>query len=185
MNGKNKRLVELFFTFFRIGAFTFGSGYAMIPLIQKEIVEKKKWLTDEDILEILAIAESTPGPIAINSATFVGYKSAGYLGAIVSTVAIVLPSFIVISLLAKILDQFSSNTYVQSAFIGIKAAVLALIISTLIKMAKQIEKTPLSLMVVTIDLVLVLFLKVNVIIAIICSGALGLLYQWVVLKEAE
>ena len=98
MQGKLKTLWQVFITFFKIGAFTFGGGYAMIPLIQKETVDNHGWVTDEDILEIIAIAESTPGPIAINSATFVGYKVAGFLGAFCATFGVVLPSFVIISL---------------------------------------------------------------------------------------
>ena len=94
-----RKLFELFAAFFRIGAFTFGGGYAMIPLIQKETVENKKWITDDDILEIVAIAESTPGPIAINAATFVGYKVAGFWGAFFATIGMVVPSFAIILLI--------------------------------------------------------------------------------------
>ena len=93
MKEKIKRILQLFLVFFKIGAFTFGGGYAMIPLIQKEVVENKKWITDDDILEIIAIAESTPGPIAINSATFVGYRTCGFWGAFFSTLGVILPSF--------------------------------------------------------------------------------------------
>ena len=97
MKEKIKRILTLLGTFLKIGAFTFGGGYAMIPLIQKEVVEKHKWMTDDDILEIVAIAESTPGPIAINAATFVGYRTAGFFGAFCATVGVVLPSFVIIS----------------------------------------------------------------------------------------
>lgn len=92
MKEKLKKVFQLFITFIKIGAFTFGGGYAMVPLIQRETVEKKKWINDDDILEIVAIAESTPGPIAVNSATFVGYKTAGVLGAAAATIGVVLPS---------------------------------------------------------------------------------------------
>ena len=100
MDSKLKRLWRLLFTFFKIGAFTFGGGYAMIPLIQFEAVEKQKWITDDDILEIVAIAESTPGPVAINAATFVGYRTCGFFGAACATLGVVLPSFCVILLIS-------------------------------------------------------------------------------------
>ncbi|MBQ1988903.1 MAG: chromate transporter, partial [Clostridia bacterium] len=100
MNDKLKKALQLFLTFFKIGAFTFGGGYAMIPLIQKEVVEEKKWITDDDILEIIAIAESTPGPIAINSATFVGYRVCGFWGSFFSTLGVVLPSFVIILIIS-------------------------------------------------------------------------------------
>ena len=93
---KRSRALTLFLTFFKIGAFTFGGGYAMLPLIQREIVEKRKWITNDDILEVVAIAESTPGPIAVNSATFVGYRTGGFSGALLATLGVVLPSFAVI-----------------------------------------------------------------------------------------
>ena len=99
-----KKLFTVFITFFKIGAFTFGGGYAMIPLIQRETVENHKWISDDDILDIIAIAESTPGPIAINSATFVGYKVAGFWGSFAATLGVVLPSFIIILVISYVLD---------------------------------------------------------------------------------
>ena len=110
---KLKKCWVLFVTFFKIGAFTFGGGYAMIPLIQKEVVESKGFITDEDILDIFAIAESTPGPIAINSATFIGYKIAGVLGSFFATLGVVLPSFIIIFIISMFADAFKQNEYVK------------------------------------------------------------------------
>ena len=134
-------LLSLFLTFFRIGAFTFGGGYAMIPLIQREAAEKRGWVSDEDILEIVAIAESTPGPIAINAATFVGYRVAGVLGAVCATLGVVLPSFLIILAVSLILREFQENIYVQYAFRGIRAAVLALILKALWGMYKKCRKS--------------------------------------------
>ena len=128
---KNKRrsqLLPLFLTFLKIGAFTFGGGYAMIPLIQRETVEGKKWITDEDMLEIIAIAESTPGPLAINSATFVGSHVAGVPGAACATLGVILPSFVIILIVSTLLDAFQHVKAVQYAFFGIRAGVLALIL---------------------------------------------------------
>ena len=113
---KLKKLLQVFWTFFKIGAFTFGGGYAMIPLIQNEAVEKRHWVTDDDILEIVAIAESTPGPIAINSATFVGYRAAGVLGSVCGTLGVVLPSFVIILALSFVLQEFQALRAVQYAF---------------------------------------------------------------------
>ena len=113
MENRNKTLLEIFLTFLRIGAFTFGGGYAMIPLIQKETVEKHGWISDRDILEIVAIAESTPGPIAVNSATFVGYRVCGFTGALYATLGVVLPSFLVITAIAFVLREFQSMKVVQ------------------------------------------------------------------------
>ena len=136
-----KTLLSLFLTFCRIGAFTFGGGYAMIPLIQREASEKRGWVSDEDILEIVAIAESTPGPIAINAATFVGYRVAGVAGAVCATLGVVMPSFLIILAVASILREFQENLYVQYAFRGIRAAVLALIIKALWGMYKKCSKS--------------------------------------------
>ena len=129
-----KRLWLLFATFFKIGAFTFGGGYAMIPLIQREVAEKRKWITDEEILEVVAIAESTPGPIAINSATFVGYKTCGFWGSFVCTLGVVLPSFIIILLIASLFRNFLKYRGVSALLSGIRPAIPALIIGTGITM---------------------------------------------------
>ena len=112
-------LLELFLTFLKIGAFTFGGGYAMLPLIQREIVEKRKWITNDDILEVVAIAESTPGPIAVNSATFVGYRTGGFSGALLATLGVVLPSFVIILIVAKCYDKFRSSRIVSSMLVTV------------------------------------------------------------------
>ena len=135
-----KPLFPLFFTFFKIGAFTFGGGYAMIPAITRETVERHGWITQEDLLDIVAVAESTPGPIAINVATFVGWRTAGFCGAVLATLGVVLPSFVIISILTGILNAFQNAPAVQYAFRGIQAGVLALIFKALISMYKQCPK---------------------------------------------
>ena len=113
MQKERSKILTLFLTFLKIGAFTFGGGYAMIPLIQREIVLRRRWITDDDILEITAIAESTPGPIAVNSATFVGYRVGGLPGAALSTVGVVLPSFVIITAISYVLRQFESLAAVK------------------------------------------------------------------------
>ena len=113
-----KPVFDLFLTFMKIGAFTFGGGYAMIPLIQREVCTNKKWLKDEDILDIIAIAESTPGPIAINAATFVGYRVAGFFGAFMATLGVVLPSFVIITAISFVLKAFGDLKVVKYAFTG-------------------------------------------------------------------
>ena len=128
MKNKWKTLWKVFTTFFKIGAFTFGGGYAMIPLIQRETVDNHKWVTEDDILEIIAIAESTPGPIAINSATFVGYRTCGVLGSVAATLGVVLPSFVIIFAISFVLRQFQELKAVQYAFQGIRAGVMALLL---------------------------------------------------------
>ena len=120
---------ELFGTFFKIGAFTFGGGYAMVALLEHEFVEKKRWLTREEFLDMVAIAESTPGPVAVNSATYIGYKLAGVAGAAASTLAVCLPSFAVIYLISLFFDRFLQLTVVANAFKGIQACVIYLILS--------------------------------------------------------
>ena len=134
------KTLSLFLTFMKIGLFTFGGGYAMIPLIQRETVENKKWISDEDILEIVAIAESTPGPIAINAATFIGYRVAGFLGALAATLGVVLPSFAIITVVSFVLTEFQNVRWIQYAFNGIRAGVLALIVKALWSMYKQSPK---------------------------------------------
>jgi len=133
-------LLTLFFTFFKIGIITFGGGYAMIANIKESVVEKKKWIDEDELLQIIAIAESTPGPIAINMATFVGYKKAGFLGSLFATLGVVLPSLIIIFTISLFLDRFMSNLYVQYAFVGIKCAVAFLIIKAGISMLKKVER---------------------------------------------
>ena len=137
---KSKLILTLFLSFFKIGAFTFGGGYAMLALLENEFVEKKKWLTKDEFLDMLAIAESTPGPIAINSATFIGYKTAGVLGSTLATLGVVLPSFIIIFVISLFLDKFLAFTIVERAFRGIQACVVYLIGSTGLKLFKQMEK---------------------------------------------
>jgi len=170
---KLSRLLTVFTTFFKIGAFTFGGGYAMIPLIQREASEKHHWVSDEDILEIVAIAESTPGPIAINSATFVGYRAAGVLGSVCATLGVVLPSFIIILTISGILRQFQENLYVQYAFRGIRAGVLALIVKALWGMYKKCKKNLPSYIVMGASFVLVAFLNVPMLAVLIGCAVFG------------
>ena len=185
---KLKRLWQVFLTFFKIGGFTFGGGYAMIPLIQHEAVEKRKWVTDEDILDIVAIAESTPGPIAINSATFVGYRAAGVLGSVAATLGVVLPSFVIILALSFVLAQFQDNQYVQYAFRGIQAGVMALLFKALWTMYKKAPKSIAAYIIMGASFLLTAFLPVNVIFVIIGCGIFGLvtsLYFPKLSKEAK
>ena len=127
--------LKLFLKFLKIGAFTFGGGYAMIPLIRREIALREGWIEDKDILDILAVSESTPGPIAVNTATFVGYRLAGPWGAAAATVGVVLPSFVIIFALSFVLRQFEELPAVRYAFWGIRVAVVALVCSALVSMA--------------------------------------------------
>ena len=185
MEKKSKKLLTLFLTFLKIGAFTFGGGYAMIPLIQKEIVENKKWLSDDDILEIIAISESTPGPIAINSATFVGYRVCGFWGAALSTFGVVLPSFVIIFLISLVLREFQDIKAVQYAFNGIRAGVLALIFKALWSMYTKCKKGVVAYIVMALAFLLTAFLKVNVLIVIIGCAAIGLVSSLIFKRRSE
>ena len=137
-------LMELFFTFVKIGLFTFGGGYAMISMIENNCVEKKAWITHDEMMDVTVIAESTPGPIAINCATFTGYKKAGFLGALAATLGVVVPSFIVIFLISMFLDNFLEITIVANAFKGIKVGVGLLILDAAITMINKMQKKKLS-----------------------------------------
>ena len=135
-------LLDLFWTFAKIGLFTFGGGYAMIALIENSCVEKKQWITHDEMMNITVIAESTPGPIAINCATYVGYKQKGFAGALAATVGIVLPSFCIIFAISRFLDHFLEITWIAHAFQGIKIAVGILILDAAIKMLQKMQKKP-------------------------------------------
>ena len=132
-------MFKLFMTFFKIGAFTIGGGYAMLPLIQREVVETHEWLTEDEFMDIIAIAEATPGPVAINTSTYVGYKMAGVKGSLICTLGTVLPSFTIILLIVKFFWQYRQNPMIEKAFLGIRPAVAALIFSAVYKMGKHME----------------------------------------------
>lgn len=175
---KSKLVWTLFFTMLKIGLFTFGGGYAMIALLENEFVSKKQWLTKEEFLDMLAIAESTPGPIAINSATFIGYKTAKFFGALGATVGVCIPSFVIIYVISLFFDQFLSLTVVEYAFKGIQACVVYLILSAGIKMFKGIKKTPVNVAIaVSVILCMLIFsvlaIKFSTIFYILISGTIG------------
>ena len=138
-------LLDLFLTFAKVGLFTFGGGYAMISLIENSCVEKKGWITHDEMMNVTVIAESTPGPIAINCATFVGYKQKGLIGAIAATIGMVLPSFSIIFLISMFLDNFLEIAWIAHAFMGVKIAVGILILDAAIKMIRKMQKKPIPL----------------------------------------
>ena len=173
--------LELFLEFLKIGAFTFGGGYAMISQIKELTIEKKKWLIEDELLEILAVSESTPGPIAVNMATFVGYKVGKFLGSVLATLGVVLPSLITIFIISLFFNSFIQNKYVSYAFVGIKCAVAFLIIKTAIEMIIKSKKNWIQitiLSVVTILMNVYDFLSINFssIFLIIVGGILGIIY---------
>ena len=176
---KLKMIFSVFLTLLKIGAFTFGGGYAMVAVLEGELVEKKKWMTHEEFLDMVAIAESTPGPIAINSATYIGYKQAGVIGSIAATLGAVIPSFTVIFIISLFFDKFLGLQVVAWAFRGIRACVVYLIVSAGIKMFKSIEKKPLTIAIfgVTVAALITLtLLSVNFssVFYILIAAALGL-----------
>ena len=138
---KSRLILNLFITFFKVGLFTFGGGHAMIAILEQEFVGKKKWISSEEFLDIVSIAESTPGPVAINSATYIGHKVAGVLGSAASTLAVALPSFIIIYLVSLFFEAFTSITLVAYAFRGIQGAVAFLILSAGFRMLKKLKNT--------------------------------------------
>jgi len=177
---KGKLILQLFLTMLKIGAFTFGGGYAMIALLENEFVEKKKWLDKDEFLNIAAIAESTPGPIAINSASYIGYKNAGVLGSVFATLGVCIPSFVIIYIISLFFDTFLTLTYVEYAFRGIQVCVVYLILSAGIKMLKQMERNAFNIIVICATLLcMVLFsvLAVNfsTVFYILISGTAGVL----------
>ncbi len=186
MNKDNiKNALILFLTFLKIGAFTFGGGYAMIPIIEKEICDKRKWITGEEILDVFAISESTPGPIAINSATFIGYKIAGVFGSFCATFGVVLPSFVIISVISLVLREFSDIPAVQYAFNGIRAGVLALIIKALFSMYKKVPKSLFAYILMALSFILAAFTDINVIFVIIGCGIAGIINSLIAKRRAN
>ena len=170
---------ELFRTFFQIGLFTFGGGYAMIAQIKETVVQEKHWLTDEELLEVIAIAESTPGPIAINAATYLGYKQLGFLGSLIATVGVIIPSFIIIFTISLFFDTFLSFTLVEYAFRGIQVCVIYLIFSAGFKMLKSMKKTTFSIAIVSaVMLSMIGFsmfaIKFSTILYILICGCIGI-----------
>ncbi len=174
---KNK-LTQLFFTFLKIGAFTFGGGYAMIALLEHEFIEKKKWMDKDEFLNMVAVAESTPGPVAVNSATYLGYRVGGAVGAALSTLAVSIPSFVIIYIISLFFDRFLSLTYVAYAFKGIQVCVVYLIASAGVKMLRGLEKNVLSCVIMAVVLVVMTAFSITAvsfssIFYILISGAVG------------
>ena len=175
---KVKGYLSLFLTMLKIGLFTFGGGYAMIALLEDEFVEKKKWLEKDELLDVTAIAESTPGPIAINAATYMGYKNAGIIGSIIATLGICIPSFVIIYAISLFFDAFLSLTLVEYAFKGIQICVVYLILTAGLKMLKQMKKTIFNMIIISITLIcMIVFslfaVKFSTIFYILISGICG------------
>lgn len=174
-----KKAGILFWDFLKIGAFTFGGGYAMIHLLERQFVARRKWLDREEFLDMVAVAESTPGPVAVNSATYIGYKVDGVIGALSATVAVCLPSFVIIYLISLFLDQFLTLTYVAYAFKGIQACVVYLILSAAWKLWTSMEKNWMNVSILTaVSIAMISFsvfaVDVSSVLYIIICGVIGI-----------
>ena len=173
-----KILLELFITFFKIGLFTFGGGYAMIPLLQAELVTKKHWTDDKELMDYYCIGQSTPGIISVNVATFIGYKMKRGIGAIVATLGIITPSLIIIMALAHILSLYMQNEYVASAFAGVRIVVVALIAEAVFKLWKTAIIGKFGLCVFGVALASLLAFNLSPILLVLAAGVLGLALYW-------
>ena len=188
---KTKEYLSLFLTMLKIGLFTFGGGYAMIALLENEFVAKKKWIEKDEFLDMAAIAESTPGPIAINAATYIGFKNAGIIGSIIATLGICIPSFVIIYAISLFFDAFLSLTLVAYAFKGIQICVVYLILSAGLKMLKQMKKTEFNIIIILITLICMVVLSLfavrfSTIFYILISGAFGVVVYFLgKLKKEE
>lgn len=169
-------LVKLFLAFLKIGTFSFGGGYAMLPFIQKEIVEKNYWISMSEFTDIIGISQMTPGPVAINSATFVGYKVSGVIGSIMATIGVVTTSFILISIINKILDKFKESTIIKAALAGMRPILIALIIYAFIDLAKESYRDFKSIIITLIIGAILFTNKVHPILVIVIAAILGLLF---------
>ena len=184
-----KSLETLFFTFFKIGLFTFGGGYAMIALLEEEFIQRRKWLDKDEFLDMTAIAESTPGPVAINSATYLGYKLVKFPGAATATVAVCLPSFLIIYAISLFFEQFTQLTVIANAFKGIQVCVIYLIFSAGVRMLKALDKSPFATGVLAAVMLVMVGLSlagvsVSSILLILLSGAAGVA-AWLIGRRKE
>ena len=184
-----KSLETLFFTFFKIGLFTFGGGYAMIALLEEEFIQRRRWLDKDEFLDMTAIAESTPGPVAINSATYLGYKLAKVPGAATATVAVCLPSFLIIYGISLFFEQFTQLTVIANAFKGIQVCVIYLIFSAGVRMLKALDKSPFATGVLAAVMLVMVGLSlagvsVSSILLILLSGAAGVA-AWLIGRRKE
>jgi chromate transporter len=177
--------LKLFWTFFKIGAFVFGGGLAMIPIIQKEIVDIHKWMSEEEFIDMFAVTQSAPGPIAVNSAVFIGYKLAGLFGAITALLGTVIPSFVIILLFALFLSAKQDNPYLHNFFAGVRPAVIALILGAGLKMGQKVIHSSFELLLGILALCLLLLFRVHPFVLIILSALFGILYNHYTQRETK
>lgn len=171
-----KKIIEMFIAFFKIGAFTFGGGYAMIPLIEEEVVKNKKWIEKNEFMDILVVSQSLPGALAVNCSIFLGYKIGGFLGAIMALLAVILPSFFIIIIIAAFFMQFRNNYYVNAAFKGITAAVPMLVLVGAISLGKGLNKNKTTILTIILGLVGLIIFKMHPVIVIIISAVYGIIF---------
>jgi len=171
-----KLLIDIFIVFFKIGTFTIGGGYAMIPLIEKEVVDKKKWILKEEFVDMLALAQSSPGPIAVNISIFVGYRVAGFLGCIFAVLGAILTAFLVLLVVAIYFVGVKDNSVVERIFKGIRPAVVALIAAPVIRMGKNAKINRKTIFIPIATVIFVAFLKINPIYIILASALGGIIY---------
>ena len=174
-SGDMKQLINLFWIFFKMGCVNFGGGYALLPLLQKELVEKRGWTTDEELTDYYAIGQCTPGAIAVNVSTFIGYKIKGVLGGIASTLGFVFPAFIIITIIASVLNQFADVAEVQSAFRAIRAVVFVLVLQAVVKLSKKSIIDIVTFGIALIVLLLTIFTDIPLYVYVIIAGAIGVL----------
>lgn len=181
---KFKEYLELYWTMFLIGLTTFGGGYAMVSIIQRELGEKKHWIDEEELMDYIAISQITPGIVAVNISTFVGYKRKGILGGIISTLAVVSPSIIIITIIAAVLANFYDNEYVQHAFAGIRVAVSVLIVNAVISFMKKSLVDVLTIVLFACVLIVAFFTSVSTVIIVLAVIALSIIITLIKGKEA-
>ena len=179
-----KLLLEMFLTFAKVGVMTFGGGYAMLPILQREVVENKGWATEEELMDYFAIGQCTPGVIAVNTATFIGQKNKGIIGGIMATLGVVFPSLIIISLLAGVIEAFSHLTIVQNAFGGIRVCVCVLILNAVVKLYKKAVVDVPTFLIFLLVAVGSIFLSVSPVIFVVLAAVMGIILKAIGGKKA-
>jgi len=169
-----KELADLFWTFCRIGGLTFGGGYAMLPMIQREVVDKRGWATEQEVMDYYAVGQCTPGIIAVNTATFIGYKQKGLVGGIVATLGVVFPSLVIITAISAMLQTFAGNQIVQHAFAGIRVAVAALVVDAVVKLWKKGVVDAVSVVIYILAFAATAIFKLSPIYSIIIAATVGI-----------
>lgn len=172
-----KELLLMFWAFFKIGSFTLGGGFAMIPMMKVEMVDKQRWISEEEFLDIIAVTQSAPGAVAINSSIFIGYKLAGYMGSVIATLGTVLPSFLIILFISRLYMDIKSNIYIKKAFKGIYPAVVVMIFAAAFNLRKAAFKTTIGIITAAVAAVALLIFDLHPVIVIAVSGLFGILLQ--------